>query len=194
MRKKELRVEQLKQLRQMNQQIYYERSKEIIDQLLGLEEFKSAKNIGITISRFPEVDTKSLIEKAWALGKNIAIPKCLPSTRQMDFRIFNSYNDLEVVYGDLLEPIVDKTMSIEKTHIDLLLVPGVVYNKKGYRIGFGGGYYDRYLVDFNQATFSFAFSEQVKESIPVQLHDIPVQKIITDKKIIDCRLERNEIN
>ena len=109
---------------------------------------KIAANIGVTISRFPEVDTQPIIEAAWKWENKIAVPKCIRETKEMDFRLLTSFDELETVYMDLLEPIVEQTESMGKEEIDLQIVPGVVFSNEGYRIGFGGGYYDRYLKDY----------------------------------------------
>ena len=113
--------------------------------------------IGITISRFPKWIHGRLSKRLGQAGKRIAVPKCIHATREMDFRLITSYDNLETVYMDLLEPIVDETISVEKDEIDLQIVPGVVFSDEGYRIGFGGGYYDRYLTDYKGIRLSLAF-------------------------------------
>ncbi|MBO0586501.1 5-formyltetrahydrofolate cyclo-ligase [Sporosarcina sp. E16_8] len=159
----------------------------ITDKVLASDEFRSADTIGVTISRYPEVDTRPLIEAAWAAGKRIAVPKCIHATRKMDFRLITTYDSLERVYMGLFEPIVDETLSVEKNEIDLQIVPGVVFSDEGYRIGFGGGYYDRYMSDYNGSTLSLAFAVQTSHRIPVEGHDIPVNKIVTEEKEITCK-------
>ena len=100
----------------------------------------------------------------------------------MDFRLITSFDDLETVYMDLKEPIVSRTVSIDKGQIDLQIVPGVVYSDEGFRIGFGGGYYDRYLTDYEGDRVSLAFEIQTSQEVPIEEHDIPVNKIITEKR------------
>ncbi len=187
MTKKELRNQVLQQLETMSLDDYKKRSEKMIEQLMKQDAYKKAQVIGITISRFPEVDTTSLIQAAWDAGKKVAIPKCVPRTRAMDFRIFTSYDELETVYIDLLEPVVEQTTAISKKQIDLLIVPGVVYSKEGYRIGFGGGYYDRYMSDYGGQTISLAFYCQLNQNIRIEEHDLPVEMIITENKTIDCQ-------
>jgi len=165
---------------------YHEKSYFIMEKLIASEEFRHANTIGITLSRFPEVDTKPIIEAAWRAGKGVVIPRCLPSTREMDFRSISSFDCLETVYMDLVEPIVERTEPVEKHLIDLQLVPGVVFSNEGYRIGFGGGYYDRYLTDFTGNRVSLAFASQTGHDVPIESHDIPVEMIVTDQKIIHC--------
>ena len=77
------------------------------------------------------------------MGKQIAVPKCIRATREMDFRLITSFGNLETVYMDLLNQLFRKQKSITKEEIDLQIVPGVVFSNDGYRIGFGGGYYDQ---------------------------------------------------
>lgn len=168
-------------------------SQKIKEHLIQMNAFKIAKTIGITISRFPEVDTRPIIEAAWAAGKIVAVPKCINETRAMDFRAITSFNQLETIYIDLLEPIVMETDSVRKDEIDMQIVPGVVFSNEGYRIGFGGGYYDRYLADYKAETVSLAFDFQFSEAVPTERYDIPVNTIITERKIIDCLKNRKRI-
>ena len=158
----------------------------IKNRVITSPEFIEADVIGITLSRFPEVDTRGIIEAAWAHGKSVVVPKCTAKTRAMDFRLIESFEELETVYMDLLEPIVSKTKLITKENIDLQIVPGVVFSKEGYRIGFGGGYYDRYMESFTGKSIALAFEVQTEKAVPVESHDIPVEKIITENTIQIC--------
>ena len=186
MKKSIFRNEMIKQLKSMEIQVYKQRSLDIKKNLLNSLEFRNASIIGITISRFPEVNTRPIIEAAWKLGKKVVVPKCENQTREMDFRIINAYDNLETVYLDLQEPIIAETKSVKKDEVDLQIVPGVVYSNDGFRIGFGGGYYDRYLMDFKGNVISLAFEKQTGQIIPFEAHDIPVQKIFTENGIIFC--------
>ena len=76
------------------------------------------------------------------------------------------------------EPLVQQ--QVEKSEINLLIVPGLIFSSQGYRIGFGGGYYDRFLTTFQGQTVSLAFSEQLRDDWQPAEFDIPVKKIITD--------------
>ncbi|KAA0966062.1 5-formyltetrahydrofolate cyclo-ligase [Sporosarcina sp. ANT_H38] len=182
-----LRNQVLDTLNNMSRTEHIKKSLEITDRVLASNEFRSADTIGITISRYPEVDTRPLIEAAWVAGKQIAVPKCIHATRKMDFRLITSYDSLETVYMGLFEPILNETITIEKEGIDLQIVPGIVFSDEGYRIGFGGGYYDRYMSDYNGDTLSLAFASQTSKSVPIEGHDIPVSKIFTEEKLILCQ-------
>ncbi len=190
MEKQLLRKQVIQQLHQLSPSDHEQKSASIIEKVLASDEFKNAHTIGITLSRFPEVDTHRLIDIAWQAGKRIAIPRCIASTREMDFRLIDSFDQTEVVYMDLKEPKIDETTSVDPEDIDLQIVPGVVYSETGYRIGFGGGYYDRYLKNFPFQTISLAFYCQISDNIDKEPHDIPVSYIYTDQYIIDCQKAR----
>lgn len=187
MDKKQLRNDMLRKLNKFSKREYANLSHLIHERLFMTAEFNDSRIIGLTMSRFPEVETRPIIEKAWKMGKKIAVPKCHPVTREMDFRILTSYDDLEIVYNGLLEPIENKTESVAKHKIDSQIVPGVIFSEEGYRIGYGGGYYDRYMVDFVGKVVSLAFDVQLTSVLPIEMHDIPVGKIITETNIIDCK-------
>ncbi|MCD8508756.1 MAG: 5-formyltetrahydrofolate cyclo-ligase [Bacillus sp. (in: Bacteria)] len=161
-----------------------EMTKRIHNRLYEQPEWKNAKVIGTTISTQNEIDTSAIIEKAWAEGKQIVVPKCIPKKKQLIFYQISSYDELEVSYFNLREPIPHLVKEILPSEIDLLLVPGVVFEPIGYRIGHGGGYYDRFLHDRNVMTVSLCFNMQVVEGIPKEAHDIPVKKIITENGVI----------
>lgn len=192
MEKQKLRKQVIQQLHQLTPSDHERKSASIVEKVLASDEFKYAETIGITLSRFPEVDTHHLIEIAWQAGKRIAIPRCIASTREMDFRLIDSFDQTEVVYMDLKEPKNELTESVKPEEIDLQIVPGVVYSETGYRIGFGGGYYDRYLINFPFETISLAFDCQIRDNIDIETHDIPVSYIYTEEHIIDCQKAREK--
>lgn len=181
------RKEMLQRLNRLSKETYRARSESIIQRFVISRLFRQAEVIGVTISRFPEVRTMSLIEEAWRAGKRVVVPRCNTETKEMTFREIMSYDELEVVSSGLYEPKENETDAVEKQEIDLLIVPGVIYSNEGYRIGFGGGYYDRYLKDYDGRTVSLAFTEQTGQVVPVEPYDVPVQYIISDTQTITCQ-------
>lgn len=178
------RKEVLNLLNKMTKEEYRSKSTAVINRLMKDPVFLEAETIGMTVAAFPEVDTFNLMETCWAVGKKVAVPKCHPASRSMDFRIIEHRDQLEVVYMKLQEPIVTKTEYIKPDAIDLLIVPGVVFSKQGFRIGFGGGYYDRFIAQYKGITRSLAFDCQIRESFPIEVHDLPVQGIYTESGFI----------
>ncbi|MBO0959501.1 5-formyltetrahydrofolate cyclo-ligase [Neobacillus sp. MM2021_6] len=171
-------------LTKISKPLYEDYSYKVADRLFKDEDFEKANVIGITVSKQPEVDTYQIIRKAWELGKQIAVPKCHPKDKRLSFRTLTEFSQLETVYYGLLEPIEAKTTEVPAKQMDLLIVPGLAYTMEGYRLGFGGGYYDRYLPNFTGKTLSLAFEHQIIPNFPVENHDIPVSKIITNSRTI----------
>jgi 5-formyltetrahydrofolate cyclo-ligase len=174
-------------LAKLSKPLYEDYSYKIATKLYNELTWKQAKVVGITVSKAPEADTYQIIRKAWELGKQVVVPKCYPKEKKLSFRTLSEFSQLESVFYGLLEPIVKETCEVEPGQIDLLIVPGLVYTKEGYRIGFGGGYYDRFLKDFPGETISLAFTEQIVSHFLVEEHDIPVSKIITNDAVLKTK-------
>ncbi|WP_172797515.1 5-formyltetrahydrofolate cyclo-ligase [Bacillus sp. FJAT-27445] len=182
--KSQLRKTMMDLLKSIRKEEYRERSERIAENLFRQPAWKDANVVGITISRPPEVDTYQIISRAWKDGKRVAIPKCLPATREMQFRYLTDFSQLEKVYYGLLEPIVEETEQAIPDDISMLIVPGLAFMTNGYRLGFGGGYYDRFLKTYKGQTASLAFNSQIVENLPIEAHDIPVELIISEDRVI----------
>ncbi|KXU01469.1 5-formyltetrahydrofolate cyclo-ligase [Streptococcus constellatus] len=141
--------------------------------LLKSSVYQHAKTIATYLSLPHEFDTRTFIRKAQADGKRVVIPKTYPHGH-MVFVDYNP-NDLELTAFGIWEPRSGQV--VEKTHIDLIHVPGVAFNKDGYRIGYGGGYYDHYLADFKGMTASTVYPCQLADFQPDN-YDIPVQEVL----------------
>ena len=185
--KKLIRKEMKESLALLTKPYYEHYSIKIANTLYNDEDWLNAKVIGITISKEPEVDTYQIIRKAWEAGKEVVVPKCNPKDKTLTFRKITEFSQLESVFYGLLEPIIEQTMEVYPEDIDLLFVPGLAYTSEGYRLGFGGGYYDRYLTSYYGKTLSLAFHFQVIPQFPIEKHDIPVSKIITNDEVIKIK-------
>ncbi|KAB7642743.1 5-formyltetrahydrofolate cyclo-ligase [Bacillus sp. B3-WWTP-C-10-D-3] len=183
MREEKLRLRKqiIEHMNSLSKERYITLSEQIAFSLYEQKEWAEAKTIGITLSMENEVNTYPIIEKAWEEGKRVVVPKCNKETRTMSFRQISNFDQLETVYMNLREPIPALTEEANADEIDLQIVPGVAYTERGERIGYGGGYYDRYLVHYKGKTLSLAYSFQMVEHIPVEPFDTNVEKIITEK-------------
>ncbi|PKJ56989.1 5-formyltetrahydrofolate cyclo-ligase [Bacillus sp. SN10] len=183
MREEKLRLRKqiIEHMNSLSKERYKTLSEQIAFSLYAQKEWAEAKTIGITLSMENEVNTYPIIEKAWEEGKKVVVPKCNKETRTMSFRQISNFDQLETVYMNLREPIPALTEEVNADEIDLQIVPGVAYTERGERIGYGGGYYDRYLVHYKGKTLSLAYSFQMVEHIPVEPFDKNVEKIITEK-------------
>lgn len=184
--KTEIRKTTLEKIKAVSSDDFQKSIERIHHALFNHPKWEKADTIGLTVSRGREIPTLPVIERAWAEGKKVLVPKCVPLTKALVFRQLNSLDQLESVYYGLLEPIIEVTEAVPKNLIDLIIVPGVAYDPLGYRIGFGGGYYDRFLADYAGDTLAMALGEQLIERVPEEKHDQPVQTLITPDMIFEC--------
>ncbi|WP_088035749.1 5-formyltetrahydrofolate cyclo-ligase [Evansella clarkii] len=184
MDKSQWRKEIKKVMNELSQAEMKEQSKTVQEKLFTSELWKKADVVGTTISVGNELDTCSIIKQAWEENKRIAAPKCFPENRQLIFYEFSSFEDLEESFYGLKEPIPSKTLKITPEEMELLLVPGLVFDEEGYRIGYGGGYYDRFLEGRDIKTCSLCYDFQLVRKLPHDSFDIPVNYIISPVKAI----------
>ena len=157
--------------------------KQFIDQalterLLQHPFYQEAKVIATYLSFPHEFQTQELIEQALKDGKKVLIPKTYSKGR-MDFVVYDPQQLVKTSFG-LLEPQGNLEV-VDASQIDLIHVPGLVFTTEGYRIGYGGGYYDRYLEQFSGHTLSTVYPCQIQDFIP-ENHDIPVQEVLIDER------------
>lgn len=187
MNKKDLRKQMLERLQVIDKTDRSEIEKQMQEHLFASDLWKEASIIGVTISGGGEWETHAIIERGWEEGKTVCVPKTLPETKGMAFYSINDFSQTKKGFYNLVEPLPEKAKKIKKEAIDLLIVPGLIYNRYGYRIGFGGGYYDRFLSDFRNTTVSMLHSSQLIDDIPVKPHDIPVNYLLTEEGIFESR-------
>ncbi|CCP22280.1 5-formyltetrahydrofolate cyclo-ligase [Bacillus velezensis UCMB5036] len=182
--KAQIRTDIKAKLSDMTESEWEKKCRSMRETLFSLKEWKQARVIAVTISTRLEIPTRPIIEQAWKEKKQVCIPKCFPQTGAMEFRTFSAYDQLETVYAGLSEPIESLTEKAAQKDIDLVIVPGVAFDREGFRIGYGGGYYDRYLSGYKGRTVSLLFDCQLTDRIPRMPHDIPVDKIVTESETI----------
>jgi 5-formyltetrahydrofolate cyclo-ligase len=180
MDKKEIRSNMIEKLKQMSIEERENKSKIITGKLIETKVWKEASVIATTIPMDHEINTSFLIKAAWNEDKTIVVPKCIHKTKEMKFYKIMSFSDLEKGYFGIMEPIISRCEEVVKENIDLIIVPGVAYTKEGNRIGYGGGYFDRYLENYNKSFLSLAFQCQIIDKLPCEQHDIHIPFIITE--------------
>ena len=134
------------------------------------------------VSLKDEVDTSSMIDEALKTGKRVAVPVILKEEKRLIAgEIHNRLEDLESQHFGIYQPRQDRVKEIPLEIIDLVVVPGVAFDRKNIRLGRGHGYYDRFLSGLPKRTktIGLAFDFQVLEDLPQDPHDVPVSKIIT---------------
>ena len=161
----------------------------IREKFLNSDYYKKAKNIFIYISYGSEIDTKEIINYALNEGKTIFVPRTEFETKLMDAVKISSLNNMtEDRYG-ILEPAKEETY-IQPDQLDLIVVPGVAFDKEGGRTGYGAGYYDRYFKKISKEKagkikkVALAYDFQVIDNVPMDEQDVRIDYIITEKKCV----------
>ena len=172
--KKELRQTVLNQMKKQSGKEKEQADNWLTQHLLSSVAYQKAQVIATYLSMPHEVSTAAFIKQAQLDGKRVLVPKTYSQGRM----IFVDYDEsrLQKSSFGLMEPTSEE--AVEKTEIDLIHVPGVVFNSQGFRIGYGGGYYDRYLADFAGASISSIYSFQQSDFEP-DYHDIAVKEVLT---------------
>lgn len=150
-----------------------QKDREMTALILAHPSYQAAQTIATYLPMDHEFGSYGLIVAAQAAGKRVLVPKVV-GPGQMVFLPYDPSQLVESYFG-VLEPRTGQ--AVDKADIDLIHVPGVAFNDRGYRIGHGGGYYDRYLADYPGATISTIYDFQRKE-FSEENHDIPVQEVI----------------
>ena len=172
--KAELRKKIFQEMKTLSQEQKQAMDQVLTERFLQHPFYQEAKTIATYLSFPHEFQTQELIEQALKDGKKVLIPKTYPKGR-MEFVVYNPQQLAKTSFG-LLEPQGDLEV-VEPSQIDLIHVPGLAFTTEGYRIGYGGGYYDRYLEHFAGHTMSTIYPCQVQE-FNFENHDIPVQEVL----------------
>lgn len=127
-----------------------------------------------------EPDTARLIRALTARGKRVGLPRMLPD-RQMEVRLYDPDRPLIPAAFGILEPSADAPL-LPREDIELALVPAVCYDRRGFRLGFGGGYYDRWLAGFSGTTVGLCRDCVLQDQVPVEEHDCQVELLLTETR------------
>lgn len=180
--KAEIRREILEKLRSQDSQTRSIKSQQIKRRLFEDSSFQAAKSVMFYVAKSYEVDTKDMIEEAITIGKKVIIPVTeTQKKRLIPSEIKNPKEELIKGAFGIYEPKKEYMRVVDTKDIDMVIVPGVVFDKKGNRIGHGQGYFDRFLKDLPKRlpAIGLAFKFQLVERIKTLSWDIPVTKVIT---------------
>jgi 5-formyltetrahydrofolate cyclo-ligase len=162
-------------------------SRRIWDKMLALPQFASARTVMTYLDIGSEVRTRAYLPELWQLGKRVVVPYCMAR----EIRLFQLKNMDELSTGtwQILEPkpewLLRMDRRVDAAELDLIVVPGVAFDRYGDRLGLGKGYYDRFLqrVRPDAVKISPAFECQLVDKIPVLPHDVRVDMVITENAV-----------
>ena len=182
-----IRKELIVKRKKMSKKEVLEKSRLLKKRLFEIDEFKQASTILFYVSYGNEVYTHDMIKESISKGRHIVVPISDKENRRLILSEFGEWNNLEPGSYGILEPRKDKMKEIPVGKVDLIIVPGVGFDEKGNRLGHGKGYYDNLLRNSTKALhIGLAFEFQLVDEIPVEDHDMKVDKIVTEGRIINC--------
>lgn len=149
----------------------------------SLWQYRDNDLVLVYVSTPIEVDTRRIIEQALADGKRVAVPYCVPDTRDMEFYRIESLDELSPGTFGVLEPTPSAERLITDHSAGLCLIPAFCYDFSGYRLGYGKGYYDRFLARFGGNMIGICYSDCIRHRLPHGRFDRAVELIVTEKFI-----------
>ncbi len=169
--------------------------------LFELDEFQKADILLMYVSFRSEVDTRTCLNDVLSMGKRLILP--VVDTRHSALKLYEvkSPSELTPGYMGIPEPDIRENRKVSIADVDLVIIPGTGFDIEGNRLGYGGGYYDRLLgyesrqlanAENHILTVALAFEEQIEDEIPAEPHDIKVDIIITDKRVVRCTLKQEK--
>lgn len=191
MEKREIRKKALQMRRELKEDYRMQADDKIYQRLTGLECYRKAKLILSYVPYESEVNTRRILEKALADGKTVAVPKVLDKNGIMEFYEIQSLGELAAGYRGIEEPdIAEKEpIDIEKRCDNLLmLMPGAAFDRQCNRIGYGGGFYDRYLNRYHNKhmkTIAVCYEIQLINGIPAEPLDVKPDMVLTEGHILE---------
>ena len=185
-RKQELRAAALRKRRSIDREELAELSSRVEANLLSLKEYKDAALLISYCAKDDEVQTRPIIERALADGKRVAVIVTDVASKTLSFSEIKSFED-DLAPGTfrILEPKPGRIRPVSISQADVVLVPLVAWDERGHRLGYGAGYFDRALAGARRITkVGLALESQRLAQIPESRHDVPLDVIVTEKRIV----------
>ncbi len=187
--KARIRKEVLQSRDSIEQRGKEKRDRSIENRLFSLKQFTKANRIMFFASFKSEPDTFGMISKSLDRGKEVILPKVDRQNRKL--LLYNIMNISELVPGfmNIPEPVVSEERRVNPDFPDIIIMPGVAFDRKCNRLGYGGGFYDLLLsnLEMPPMLIAIAYSEQIIERVPVERHDVTMDMVVTDRELIDRR-------
>jgi len=183
MDKKDIRKKLIEKRKSISKDKKATYDKEISLKIFDSDCFKKAEQVLVFASSPEEFNTRFIIEKCHLLHKRVFFPRCLDKEGNMKFFKVDCDGDLEFGSFNLTEPKLTCKPYKPKPD-DLVIVPALSVDKNHYRIGYGKGYYDRFLKDFNGVSVCPCYSEMCEEHLPTDEYDIKVNITVTEKEVL----------
>lgn len=182
--KKELRQKAFERRKALGTEEKCEADRAILANVQRLKQYKSAHTVLVYVSLPAEVDTYGIINQCFADGKRVAVPRCVKDTRDMVFHYIDNTDVLCPGAFGVQEP--DESLcsfNIAESEGVLMIVPALIADHYGFRLGYGKGYYDRYMSRFGGSTAIVCYSSDIRHRLLHGRFDVPAQVLVTEKYI-----------
>ena len=156
----------------------------ILSHLTSSNHYRNCKTLLCYVSTASEVDTRTLIERALSDGKRVAVPYCIDGTRDLHFYLIGGLHELIPRTFGVLEPVPEKSRKLVDFSASMCIVPGLCFDRAGYRLGYGGGYYDRFLNKYGGISVGICHHQFLRQHLVRGRYDVACQYIITESGII----------
>lgn len=161
-----------------------EADKKICENLMASDFYKNAETVLFYAALDDEINIDECIKSALSQGKRAALPVCLDDNGNMKFYYINSLKDIKIGFFGVREPDINICEEVMDFSSSVCIVPGIAYDKQGYRLGYGKGYYDRFLKNFTFISLGLCYNELMMNSLPTDEYDISVDYIITQDGLL----------
>jgi len=183
--KEKLRREILAERGKLSEEAVTEKTRKIKENLFGLPEFEKAKMVMFYVAKGKEVRTEEMIKESIKMGKTVAVPISKVEERDLIPSLLLDYGELVPGTYGILEPREECRRPVPPEKLELIVVPGVAFDRQGNRLGFGRGFYDNFLgkVPFHIPRLGLAFEFQIVKELPFTEKDVPVDGVVTEEDI-----------
>ena len=190
--KRELRAKYRRIRERMDRTQKQEWDHMIFYRLIEAPFYKQAKTLFCFVSTAIEVDTIAILKQAFADQKTVAVPKCMDHNGHMEFFIIHSLDDLRADMFGLLEPDPTQCEKASDYSDSLCILPAFAFDTEGFRIGFGKGYYDRFLQRFSGIKAGICYNNCMTNSLPHGKYDVPADFVVTPKYILTVKKQEEQ--
>jgi 5-formyltetrahydrofolate cyclo-ligase len=172
----------------LTQERVAEASDRICRTLLAMDSYRDAQTVMAYAAFGKEIDLTKVLERAWADGKRVLLPRVDKVRKEIDACYVSGYDDLRPGVWGILEPKKEQPIWQGEQSVDVIYMPGLAFDRQGHRLGYGGGYYDKFIASVGKPRpllVAVAFAEQVVESVPSEPHDALVDVVVTEVGVQD---------
>ena len=181
--KQQLRVYFTKLRKEMDDKEKRQRDSLISMRFLQTDEYLACQKLFIYLALEQEIETRHIIEDAWKREKQVYIPRCIPGqTGKMEFYQLTGWSSLKMGAYHLWEPDIMLCQKTDDFQNGICVVPGLAFDTKGYRLGYGKGYYDRFLKKFFGKTVGLCYNNHIVPKLPHDKYDFSVQYVLTEER------------